>query len=862
MAEISTKVLRIAVIFAIMLPIATFFYQQLIFLTPFVRYLVASLAIVILALGTYFCLLFLKHLGPLKLFAVALLTILGVLFSSATWVRFPSADDATVSYSDGSYADHASATKYDLWGRSIFAYFLHPAFSAVRVPNSLVARFTDHPTDVRVLFSKPQDALLMPDGSPTLSDGISVEVKAFNNVGQVTQSERFYIREDEFLQRHWIARTIKARDGISKLAILVGTGPPGSTPNYDATLVGLEARTLTSYAFLAGKVLFVGLAFFNWCVVAALFFGRVTGTRNHISDTSICICYVPYMVLTTLVVTWTYWTASKTSFVYFWDFRNYWQKTEAIFNFMKSGAWIQAANIFSEYYSADYSMLPAVLPATICLLFGYPNRINYTIIITVIYTLPAFVTTAYIAKKLLNDPYSQLCKKSDAAWVFASIPVFLGAPVFYGTTLYLMPDIGGVVFFGASLLCATSLINVLLDRSDIADADESYWKIFKWSLALGVLFSLMFLFRRWYVFAAVGIIVSCSAILIVDVGLNRLYLTKIIRRVFFASIVFSFAALPYFSWIGFDWFSNLNQHDYGQLYSSYKNSATADIFRLMAVFGLAVVFLVVATAVGLYRSCANRRLLLMLVFSTFVAGFLFLRVQSPGQHHYYLLMPLVGSMIAAFSITLRRAFGISIATLFTASLILASAATTYLHPTSTWAAVLFPQYGDWLPKRQQDAQGFREIADWLGQSDNVKKKFCIIASSAVINQGVFSELWQLVPSIGENGYDARLIPLGQVDSVNGPPSDQIKQCEIMLVGVPFQAHLKPGEQYTLQIIQEDIIHGIGIGKSFQEVPKAFEMDSHTKIVAYQRTQAISENEYADLVRRFWRMKQLGLPNAR
>jgi len=144
----------------------------------------------------------------------------------------------------------------------------------------------------------------------------------------------------------------------------------------------------------AGKAVLVGLGFFILFIVTALDLGRIASATKTMTFGSIFCCCLPYIVLLALILAWTYWVASKSSFVFFWDFRNYWQKTEAIVDLMKSGAWIQTANLFSEYYTADYSMLPAVLPAIICMIFGSADRIHYTLSITAIYTMPAFVTIA------------------------------------------------------------------------------------------------------------------------------------------------------------------------------------------------------------------------------------------------------------------------------------------------------------------------------------------------------------------------------------------------------------------------------------------------------------------------------------
>ena len=153
-----------------------------------------------------------------------------------------------------------------------------------------------------------------------------------------------------------------------------------------------------------------------------------------------------------------------------------------------------------------------------------------------------------------------------------------------------------------------------------------------------------------------------------------------------------------------------------------------------------------------------------------------------------------------------------------------------------------------------------KLTRWLLEPERAQKPFCVVASSAEINQGVFYELWQIVPELKKGGFDTRIIQLGQVDSQNGPPPVEIRKCEIALVGIPFQTHLQPGQQTTLQIVQEDLVAGTGIGAAFARSPREFVMDGNIKMLAYVRTREISDAEYSNLVERFLRAKGPGYVN--
>ena len=118
-------------------------------------------------------------------------------------------------------------------------------------------------------------------------------------------------------------------------------------------------------------------------------------------------------------------------------------------------------------------------------------------------------------------------------------------------------------------------------------------------------------------------------------------------------------------------------------------------------------------------------------------------------------------------------------------------------------------------------------------------------------------MWQILPSVAKHAYDQRLIQLGQVDSVNGPPLPIVKECQIFLVGVPFQAHLQVDQQFTLQIIQKDIVNGTGIGLAVDRTPKIFSMGDNIVVRAYETVRNITGEEYDDLVKRFLKSKASG-----
>lgn len=137
-----------------------------------------------------------------------------------------------------------------------------------------------------------------------------------------------------------------------------------------------------------------------------------------------------------------------------------------------------------------------------------------------------------------------------------------------------------------------------------------------------------------------------------------------------------------------------------------------------------------------------------------------------------------------------------------------------------------------------------------------------MASGGGINQSIFQEIWQLNPDLDRNALSSRIVIFPEVDSRDGPPSESIKRCDIALVGVPMQLHLVKGEQYNMEILQQDLIQGSGIGAAFDKAPTIFSMDKDIKIFVYNRRRKITDTEYQDLVERFLKVKGPDYKNPR
>lgn len=530
-----------------------------------------------------------------------------------------------------------------------------------------------------------------------------------------------------------------------------------------------------------------------------------------------------------------YWSHSRSTSLYFWDTRTYWAKVENFYDSLHSGNWKKVIRQVADSYSDDYGSLAALPPAIFNLFTGYPTTLRYLIAIIVIYAIPAYFIVAYLG--------SQLCGTTPKqnAWILTSIPIFLGLPLYFEPLLNLMLDIGGSVLYVCALLYADKLLQLIIGKHPNSTAPLSH-NLITLSLGLGLFLSLMFLFRRWYVFASASILLSGAIIASVQLWIHRKDWKVILRRASLSVVLISFAAIPFLAPILFDWSHNIEAHNYVKLYASFKRTLFHDAIYFINNFGIVLPLFSIIAIIALYVLNQNRQLLLLLVGSSLFNILLFLQVQSPSQHHFYLLMPFFGASIAAACMLLYRSYGWAVPCGLSIIILSGGLLSTSL-PQSLFGT-LFANYHNWLPREQPYIKPLKEIGQWLIAPETKDKKFIFLRSPGICG-GMIKELWQLFPTITHREFADRFVTLDGLGNPDEEARRQLNKCDIALIST----HLKESDPVNGYILQQDLITGAGIGAAFKATATTFSVNENTSFLVYQRLREVSREEYLDYAAR-------------
>ena len=369
------------------------------------------------------------------------------------------------------------------------------------------------------------------------------------------------------------------------------------------------------------------------------------------------------------------------------------------------------------------------------------------------------------------------------------------------------------------------------------------------ALALALTLYAMFMFRRWYAFAAAGIVVMLA----LEVGSIATARGARFRGrdSVVAAALGALTLLALLSPVLVDWAPNLSAHDYGASYAGYRKPLDVFLRELGDWVGVIPALAALAGAALLWSRSRDTRLLRFTLGASAVAGALFLRIQTPYIHHLDLIAPAIVVPIAA-SLMLLFARAPRVALLGVAALgaITLSPLAAALHTLG-----LAPIAG--LPRAPRvDLDELERLKDWVDQRARPDAKVCGLGSSYTFSGQLIGELWQLHPERGLSGPKLGAA-MPDVDTVEGPPGAALKDCAIIIVGDPVQTHLNPDYQQTVIVPSREMLTRQGVGAKFHRTGEVFHLEKGVSAVVFERTAPLDDADITALQAR-WRAARAAL----
>ena len=137
---------------------------------------------------------------------------------------------------------------------------------------------------------------------------------------------------------------------------------------------------------------------------------------------------------------------------------------------------------------------------------------------------------------------------------------------------------------------------------------------------------------------------------------------------------------------------------------------------------------------------------------------------------------------------------------------------------------------------------------------------CGLGSSYTFSGQLIGELWQLKDGQSPLVGDPKLrtdVKMSDVDTVEGPPSREIQDCAVMIVGDPVQTHLIPDYQQTVIVPSREMLSGEGLGAHYRRTGEVFRLENGVEAVVFERISPLDDADMDALGER-WRAARTGL----
>lgn len=496
----------------------------------------------------------------------------------------------------------------------------------------------------------------------------------------------------------------------------------------------------------------------------------------------------------------------------------------------------------------DYAWIAGMLPG-LALAAGAPlSRAVYEGAILALYATPAILALGWLAREIARR--AGLCADGWPVFAVVLAAVVAAYPTGLAVAARGMPDIGGIALYVLALNLADRFTRALaapVRHEALARAPTR-----KLALSLVACVFALFLFRRWYAFAAAGL-AATLALELAFVALRN-------PRAFRWRATAETAALAALTLLGLaspilaDWLGNLGAHDYGAIYAAYRKSPEVFIGLVGDWFGFGVLAIAALGAASLLFVSKNGRLLRLTLGAAIIAALLFFRVQTPYVHHAYLIFPAVTACLASpLALLFQRSR-------LTALMGLAALAGLTLTPAGGLLPKgLFPTYALPHPPREDLAE-LERMKDWVDAHARPDNKVCGLGSSYTFSGQLIDELWQLRADRSPLYGEAKLRPnvtMSDVDTVEGAPNPAMKDCAFLIVGDPVQTHLDPAYQQTVIVPTREILTGEGIGRHYRRTGDVFRLEKGVSAIVFERVEPMTDVDMKALAER-WRAARAGV----
>jgi hypothetical protein len=548
--------------------------------------------------------------------------------------------------------------------------------------------------------------------------------------------------------------------------------------------------------------------------------------------------------LVACLASWTAHFVRAEHTLYYWDYLIYWEKSAELSDAFRHGL-LRTILVMHRSMPADYNDL-AALPAACVMTIKGTSRLVYIQSNVLLLVLPALSSVMLCLVRFSYDRWSQV------VWFGMALISLMLVPITWVNTLDGYVDAGGILLavIATSLMIGTDL--------------ETKTPLSRW-LILGFVMAFLALYRRWYLFLIVGLLLVFLTNIVIHFILEARRSRSINLELLRTTVLYPALCLITFLWVfcaaswPLPW--RILHTDYASQFSAYQlgdswgAAMLANISRIIDYYGAGQLVLACLCLFPALWFQGTRRTTIYLSLPAVIAVAYFSHTQSMGTHHSLLVflaltvIPLILSkrLILSNKPMARLAgWGIVSLSLLLSCLNFQSVFSPYPSPFSIGSTFsdlkMLPQVRRDLPQFEALMQFINRKAVDSSAAASGKPFVYLVSSSYLLNASATRTLdFQLgIPLPGpEDVYYTR-----DVDLRDGFP-DELVNADMVLVPTPPQIHLTKGQK-IITVPTQLFLDDQGFARAFTKDPQSFLFDNGIRLYVFERTRPSSPEEIAQL----------------
>jgi hypothetical protein len=511
----------------------------------------------------------------------------------------------------------------------------------------------------------------------------------------------------------------------------------------------------------------------------------------------------------------------KENTIYDWDAAHFWGKFIEITRTFKASPISAIKTVLGSLQQGEYNYLLPFLLVPFSLLFG-TERLPFILSIVNIFGSLSALSFLFLYKRfsgIMHDYKSHYSVSLIPLLTFFTFP-FLWTPILFGY----------VALGGFSVMC---LILFLCFKFPLSG--QRYITL----MIIGILLSVLVLFRRWYSFWSISFIITLMInemiFLYLDYGFDRKRFIVLAKKTLFILLTSGI----FYIMIAGPRFLEVATNDYTPLIAAYNSYTLLGHFTsFINRFGL---FYIALTLSGLFVSIYHkntRKLASFLIIQWIITFVLFTRISMFAFHHYYLLQPTILLFMSLFiteiflKLKSKTTKIVTCSLYFLVSIVIFVA--VFFPGASSYAKQakgLFPRL-TYYPMVREDIDEIKRMLNALGSilldhNDSVY----VLAGSELLNSEHFQKASLSLKGIPP--VDRYFFRTHDLDLRDGFPSD-LFNAKYVIVTDPVQCDLGCKKQRVISIAAESILKGENMGSSYERLPYEFTLQRGVKAYIYKR----------------------------